>query len=115
MSLIEAEEDYFDLALVDHWMEASTPLAGGLGKRIRSYAGKHHQPIFFKSRRDFVDSIREGLHIRSTGHSWCLAEAQDCGGYGLFDAPTCANCGNAVIDNSFTEVWAGFVHSIMSF
>ncbi|BDR09425.1 tyrosine-type recombinase/integrase [Comamonas thiooxydans] len=105
--LIEAEEDYFDLALVDHWMEASTPLAGGLGKRIRSYAGKHHQPIFFKSRRDFVDSIREGLHIRSTGHSWCLAEAQDCGGYGLFDAPTCANCGNAVIDNSFTEVWGG--------
>lgn len=105
--LIEAEEDHFDLALVDHWMEASTPLAGGLGKRIRSYAGKHHQPMFFKSRRDFVDSIREGLHIRSTGHSWCLAEAQDCGGYGLFDAPMCANCGNSVIDNSFTEVWGG--------
>ncbi|TDN68782.1 tyrosine-type recombinase/integrase [Paraburkholderia sp. BL10I2N1] len=103
--LIEEETDLFDLALVDHWMVPSTPLAGGLGKRIKAYPGRHHQPMFFKSRREFVDSIRDGLNIRSTGHSWCLAEAEDCGGRGLFEAFTCDGCGNGVIDDSFAEVW----------
>lgn len=103
--LIEQETDYFDLALVDHWMEPTTPLAGGLGKRIKAYPGRHHQPMFFKSRREFVDSIREGLNIRSTGHSWCLADAQDCGGRGLFEAPRCNDCANGVIDDHFSDVW----------
>lgn len=103
--LIETETDYFDMALVDHWLEGSTPLAGGLGARIKAYAGKHHQPIFFKTRRDFVDSLRDGIIIRSTGHSWCLAEGRDCGGRGLFEAPRCGSCGNGVIDDSFREVW----------
>lgn len=103
--LIEDENDYFDLALIDHWMDTATPIAGGFGKRIRAYAGKHHQPMFFKSKGEFIASIREGLNIRSTGHSWCLVEASDCGGRGLFDAPTCGVCVNGVIDGSFTEVW----------
>lgn len=103
--LIEAETDYFDMALVDHWLEGATPLAGGLGARIKAYAGKHHQPIFFKTRREFVDSLRDGINIRSTGHSWCLAEAMDCGGQGLFEAPRCGSCANGVIDASFRDVW----------
>lgn len=103
--LIEAETEGFDFALMDHWLEGSTPLAGGLGARIKAYAGKHHQPMFFKTRREFVDSLRDGINIRSTGHSWCLAEANDCGGRGLFEAPQCGNCGNGVIDDSFREVW----------
>lgn len=103
--LIETETDFFDMALVDHWLEGSTPLAGGLGLRIKAYAGKHHQPMFFKTRREFVDSLRDGINIRSTGHSWCLAEAKDCGGQGLFEAPQCGNCSNGVIDDSFRDVW----------
>ncbi len=103
--LIENETNYFDLALVDHWMEEATPLAGGLGKRIKAYPGRHHQPMFFKSRRAFVESIREGLNIRSTGHSWCLADARDCGGHGLFEAPRCGDCANGVIDDQFSDVW----------
>ncbi|WP_416050268.1 hypothetical protein [Cupriavidus basilensis] len=103
--LIEEESDYFDLALVDHWMDPATPLAGGLGKRIKAYPGRHHQPMFFKTRREFVDSIRDGLNIRSTGHSWCLSEGEDCGGRGLFEPPRCGDCGSGVIDDSFTKVW----------
>jgi integrase len=103
--LIEGEIDQFDFALVDHWMEASTPLGGGLGKRIKNYPGRHHQPMFFATRRDFIDSIREGLNIRSTGHSWCVADAQDCGGRGLFEAPRCDDCASGVIDDNFTDVW----------
>ncbi len=103
--LIETETDFFDIALVDHWLEGSTPLAGGLGVRIKAYAGKHHQPIFFKTRREFVDSLRDGMNIRSTGHSWCLAEGMDCGGQGLFEPARCGSCGSGVIDDSFREVW----------
>lgn len=103
--LIEDEIDQFDFALVDHWMETATPLGGGLGKRIKNYPGRHHQPIFFRTRREFIDSIREGLNIRSTGHSWCVADAQDCGGRGLFEAPRCDDCSSGVIDDRFTDVW----------
>lgn len=103
--IIDAETDYFDTALMGHWLEGATPLAGGLGARIKAYAGKHHQPIYFKTRREFIDSLREGINIRSTGHSWCLAEARDCGGQGLFEAPRCGTCANGVIDDSFLEVW----------
>lgn len=103
--LIENETDQFDFALVDHWMEVETPLGGGLGKRIKNYPGRLHQPMFFATRRDFVNSIREGLNIRSTGHSWCVADAQDCGGRGLFEAPRCDDCASGVIDDNFTDVW----------
>lgn len=103
--LIEEETNYFDLALVSHWMEDATPLAGGLGSRIKAYPGRHHQAMFFKSHKDFVESIREGLNIRSTGHSWCLGEAKDCGGRGLFEAPRCDGCAKGVIDDHFTDVW----------
>ena len=103
--LIEDEIDQFDFALVDHWMETATPLGGGLGSRIKNYPGRLHQPIFFNTRRDFIDSIRDGLKIRSTGHSWCVADAQDCGGRGLFEATRCGDCASGVIDDNFTEVW----------
>lgn len=103
--LIDDETNYFDLALVDHWMEPTTLLAGGLGKRIKAYPGRYHQPMFFKSYRDFLESIRDGMNIRSTGHSWCLADAKDCGGRGLFEAPRCDGCANGVIDDSFADVW----------
>lgn len=103
--LIEEENNYFDLALVSHWMEDATPLAGGLGRRIKAYPGRHYQPMFFKSHKEFVESIREGLNIRGTGHSWCLGDAKDCGGRGLFEAPRCDGCANGVIDDHFTDVW----------
>ena len=104
--LIEEEGNYFDLALIDHWMEPSTPLAGGFGARLKAYPGRHHQPLFFKTRREFVQSIRDDLNIRSTGHSWCLADSKDCGGRGLFETARCCNCANGVVDDHFSDVWS---------
>lgn len=105
LDLIDVETNYFDLALIDHWMESSTPLAGGFGARIKSYPGRHHQPIFFKTRREFIESIRDDMNIRSTGHSWCLADGEDCGGRGLFEPPRCGDCANGVVDDHFSDVW----------
>jgi hypothetical protein len=82
LGIIDDEVDLFDGALVDHWLQPETPLAGGLGARIKAYAGRHHKPIIFKSR---------------TG----------CGGQGLFEATRCADCGHAVIDDSHVPIWQG--------
>ena len=104
--LIGDEADLFDLELVEHWMDPSTPLAGGgFGEKLKAYPGRHHQPVFFKTRRDFLQTIRDDLNIRSTGHSWCLSEAQDCGGRGLFEPERCTRCGHGVIDDHFSDVW----------
>lgn len=107
LGIIDDEVDLFDGVLVDHWLQPETPLAGGLGARIRAYAGQHHKPIIFKSRKAFLEIIRDGLSIRATGHSWCLAEGSGCGGQGLFEATRCADCGHAVIDDSHVPIWQG--------
>lgn len=107
LGIIDDEVDLFDGALVDHWLQPETPLAGGLGERIKAYAGRHHKPIIFKSRKAFLESIRDGLSIRATGHSWCLAEGGGCGGQGLFEATRCADCGHGVIDDSHVAIWQG--------
>jgi len=105
LELIEEESDYFDLTLVNHWLDGSTSLSGGLGRRIKAYPGRDHQPIYFATRKEFVDSIRDGLSIRSTGHSWCTNEGRDCGGHGLYEYEVCGQCNSGVIDETFTDVW----------
>jgi hypothetical protein len=107
LGMIDDEVDLFDGALVDHWLQPGSPLSGGLGHRIKAYAGRHHKPIIFKSRKAFLEGIRDGLSIRATGHSWCLAEGSGCGGQGLFEAVRCADCGHAVIDDSHIPIWQG--------
>lgn len=107
LGIIDDEVDLFDGALVDHWLQPETPLAGGFGDGIKAYAGRHHKPIFSKSRQAFLESIRDGSSIRATGHGWCLAERSGCGGQGLFEATRCADCGHAVIDDSHVPIRQG--------
>ncbi|WP_295004783.1 tyrosine-type recombinase/integrase [uncultured Dechloromonas sp.] len=105
LELLEEENDIFDMALVEDWLEPGARLAGGLGAKIKAYAGKHHEPIVFKSRKEFLEVVRDGMKIRGTGHSWCLAENDDCGGQGLFEAFRCGDCGNSVIDENQLPIW----------
>jgi hypothetical protein len=49
----------------------------------------------------------EQIHIRATGHGWCLAQGEGCGGAGLYEAYRCVDCKNAVIDDSFADIWLG--------
>lgn len=105
LEMLDEENDIFDMALVEDWFEPGARLAGGLGAKIKAYAGKYHEPIVFKSRKDFLEVVRDGMRIRGTGHSWCLAENDDCGGQGLFEAFRCGDCGNSVIDENQLPVW----------
>lgn len=107
LQLIDEEADAFDSELVSGWLEPGAKLAGGLGLRIKRYVREGHKPITFASRKEFVSSIRQGLTIRGTGHSWCLAEEDGCGGQGLFEAERCTDCANGVIDENHRKIWRG--------
>ena len=58
-----------------------------------------------KDPKALVRAVGEGVFIRGTGHSWCLATTKGCGGEGLYDAIRCAGCGEGVIDQGHLVIW----------
>ena len=58
-------------------------------------------------RKDLLVSAAEHIHIRATGHGWCLTQDEGCGGAGLYEATRCVDCKNAVIDENFSDTWLG--------
>jgi site-specific recombinase XerD len=98
---ILSEVTAFKGGLLDAWT-GSTPLSGGAGHRIVALrATAHHD------RKALLNSAAEQIHIRATGHGWCLAQDDGCGGAGLYEATRCVDCKNAVIDDSFADTWLG--------
>lgn len=45
------------------------------------------------------------VNMRSTGHSWCLAQDEGCGGSGIYAKGTCGECKNGIIDGRFIPIW----------
>jgi site-specific recombinase XerD len=91
--------------LVERWLHEDTNLSGGAGKKIMSLRA-HDYP----DRRALVAETADLVSIRSTGHSWCLAQDEGCGGAGLYERTRCSSCNDAVIDPSFAPVWRS-IHS----
>ena len=86
--------------LVEHWLHEDTNLSGGAGKKIVILRAQD-----YPDRRALVAETAEWVSIRSTGHSWCLAQDEGCGGAGLYERTRCSSCNDAVIDPSFASVW----------
>lgn len=86
--------------LVEGWLNADTPLAGRAGQRI-SIMRAHD----FPSRRALIEETADWINIRSTGHSWCLAQDDGCGGAGLYEPGRCGTCNDSVIDSSQRIAW----------
>lgn len=89
----------FKAELLDSWT-ADTPLSGGAGRSIIALRATPHS-----NREALLRSASEHVHIRATGHGWCLAESRGCGGAGLYEATRCVHCNDGVIDPSFAETW----------
>jgi hypothetical protein len=89
----------FKTELLDSWT-LDTPLSGGAGRAIKALRATPHA-----SRHALLKSAAEHIHVRATGHGWCLAESRGCGGAGLYEATRCVNCKDGVIDPSFAETW----------
>lgn len=82
------------------WLDDDSPLSGGSGRKIMEM--RAHD---FPDRKALILETADKLSIRSTGHSWCLAQDDGCGGAGLYERTQCGGCGNGVIDVSFQPVW----------
>jgi site-specific recombinase XerD len=86
--------------LVDGWLTSDSPLAGKAGQRIALM--RAHD---FPDRKAMLAETMDAINIRSTGHSWCLAQDEGCGGAGLYEATRCGSCADAVIDGGHGPVW----------
>ena len=87
--------------LLDAWT-GTAALSGGAGHKIVALRATAH-----RDRKALLNSAAEQIHIRATGHGWCLAQDEGCGGAGLYEATRCVDCKNAVIDDSFADTWLG--------
>jgi integrase len=90
------------VSLIEHWLSPESLLAGGASIQIRK-----HKIESIESRRALAEDTAEKVHIRATGHSWCLAQDDGCGGQGLWEATRCSDCTNGLIDEALVPVWRG--------
>jgi integrase len=88
------------IELVEGWLNSDQPLAGRTGERIVKL--RAHD---FPDRAAMIRETAEMVSIRSTGHAWCLAQDEGCGGAGLYEPTRCAGCADAVIDEAQRVVW----------
>lgn len=86
--------------LVEGWLNTDQPLAGRSGEKIVKM--RAHD---FPDRAAMIRETADIVTIRSTGHAWCLAQDDGCGGAGLYEPTRCAGCADAVIDDSQRTVW----------
>lgn len=95
------EMTYFKMDLIDSWLE-ERPLTGGAGREIARL-----RAIPIDNHSELLSQTATQVHIRATGHGWCLAEEKGCGGAGLYEATRCAGCKSSVIDETFLTTWRG--------
>ena len=86
--------------IIQGWLADDRPLSGGAGKKIMQLRVFKQQ-----NRQAMIEEMSGKLNLYSTGHSWCLAQDEGCGGTGLYERARCIDCGNGVIDATFKPVW----------
>ncbi len=100
------ERNELQAALVSDWLRTDDPLMGGRGESIATF--RQRGSLKTASNLSHLSKqISDGVFVRGTGHSWCLASGDSCGGEGLYDAIKCSDCDKAVIDKNNVAVWEG--------
>lgn len=97
---ILSELTAYKAGVVAQWLEKDEPLAGGAGHKIMEL--RAHD---FENRTELLTETSRRVNIRSTGHSWCLAQDEGCGGSGIYAKGSCGGCHNGLIDRRFIPIW----------
>ncbi|KJJ95673.1 hypothetical protein UB44_21670 [Burkholderiaceae bacterium 26] len=97
---ILSELAIYKAGVVAQWLEKDEPLAGGAARKIKELRAND-----FPGRKELLTEVSTRVNIRSTGHSWCLAQDEGCGGSGIYEKGRCGDCGNGVIDSRFLPIW----------
>lgn len=99
-----SKRDELQVSIVSGWLAPSQKLSGGRADHIVRFRGRPEVKTA-KDPKALVRAVGEGVFIRGTGHSWCLATTKGCGGEGLYDAIRCVGCGEGVIDQGHLLIW----------
>lgn len=92
--------------VIEHWLDDDALITGGAAPGVKSFRKKHRLKMI-QSREAMVESISTTVNIRATGHGWCLADGQGCGGQGLYEKTRCVDCSESLIDERHLPVWQG--------
>ncbi len=92
--------------VIEHWLDDDALITGGAAPGLKSFR-KKHQIKLIPSREALLESISTTVTIRATGHGWCLADGQGCGGQGLYEKTRCVDCSESLIDERHLPVWQG--------
>ncbi|WP_426151251.1 hypothetical protein [Pseudomonas sp. DC3000-4b1] len=101
---VVSKRDELQASIISGWLAPGQSLAGGRAGHIVSFRGRAEVKTA-KDPQALAKAVGEGIFIRGTGHSWCLATTEGCGGEGLYDAIRCADCGEGVIDQGHLIIW----------
>jgi hypothetical protein len=82
-----------------HWLDESTPIAGGLKGNIIALRNKDDAVKTYGSNEEMIKTVSENIIVRSTGIAWCTNDTFGCGG------GQCEDCGQSVIDDSHQFKW----------
>ncbi len=99
-----SKRDELQASIIAGWLAPDQNLAGGRANHIVRFRGRSEVKTA-KDPQSLARAVGEGIFIRGTGHSWCLATTKGCGGEGLYDAIRCAGCGEGVIDQGHLVIW----------
>lgn len=97
---MEDEQSQARLELMEGWMNSTTPLTGGAGKKILLARAT---PV--RKLKDLLLHTAEVVEIRNTGHAWCLSGTRMCHGQGVYEPANCQSCSQSVIDRHQAETW----------
>ncbi len=89
-------------ALLEHWLDPAINLAGGAAASLND-----RKISTVKSRKELATNMASKVSIRATGHGWCLAQDEGCGGQGLYEKTRCVDCSDGLIDDRYAPVWQG--------
>jgi hypothetical protein len=102
---IQDELDEIKQGVVETWLEADAPLAGGYGNGLVEWRSKSDNIVLFKSRAAMVRSIAASTPIRSNGHAWCTAQDNLCVGNDLERTRCGGGCDHAVIGQNHAPLY----------
>ncbi|TXE24292.1 integrase [Serratia marcescens] len=100
------ERDELQAIIMEKWIKTNVPLSGGGGARIMTFRNRGDVKTV-SDMREFCRRLGEDVYVRGTGHSWCLASGNGCGGHGLYDSVLCTTCGESIIDSTHLSIWRG--------
>lgn len=88
------------------WLDPGEPLGGGYGKNLMAWRSSGAIAMF-RSHAHMVRSIAASTAIRSTGHSFCTADDNQCVGNDLEPTRCGSGCSSGVVGRVHANIYQG--------